>query len=132
MSALRALFNDSLAWSAVLAQTFNLLLQKYTDGGGPTWYGIHQSVLTKRKINNNTVKQYSRLHVLSCSVWEHWPDTPKYITWTNALQNRCYMCIQWTSVLYFVVITWQSNPPISQFNMSGQYVYTIVIYKQLK
>ena len=33
----------------------------------------------------------------------------------NALQNRCYMCIQWTRFLYSV-ITWQSNPPISQFN----------------
>ena len=26
------------------------------------------------------------------------------------------MCIQWTRVLYSVVITRQSNPPISQFN----------------
>ena len=26
------------------------------------------------------------------------------------------MCVQWTRVLYSVVITWQSNPPISQFN----------------
>jgi len=26
------------------------------------------------------------------------------------------MCIQWTRVLYYVVITRQSNPPISQFN----------------
>ena len=49
-------------------------------------------------------------------VWEHWPDTPEVITWTNALQNRCYMCIQWTRVLYSVVVTWQSNPPISQIN----------------
>ena len=37
-------------------------------------------------------------------------------TWTNALQNRCYMCIQWTRALYSVVITGHSNPPISQFN----------------
>ena len=34
----------------------------------------------------------------------------------NALQNRCYMCLQWTCVLYSIVITRQSNPPISQFN----------------
>ena len=27
-----------------------------------------------------------------------------------------YICIQWTWVLCSVVITWQSNPPISQFN----------------
>ena len=27
--------------------------------------------------------------------WEHWPDSPEYITWINALQNRCYMCIVW-------------------------------------
>ena len=26
------------------------------------------------------------------------------------------MCIQWTRVLYYAVITRQSNPPISQFN----------------
>ena len=34
----------------------------------------------------------------------------------NVLQNRSYMCIQWTCVLYSVVITLQSNPSISQFN----------------
>ena len=34
----------------------------------------------------------------------------------NALQNRCYMCIQWTRVLYSVVITRQCNPHISQIN----------------
>jgi len=34
----------------------------------------------------------------------------------NALQTRCYMCMYWTHVLYSVVITWQSNPPNSQFN----------------
>ena len=32
------------------------------------------------------------------------------------MQNRCYMCIQWTRVLCSVVITRQSNPPVSQFN----------------
>jgi len=42
--------------------------------------------------------------------------------------------LQWTRVLYSVVITRHSNPPISQFNspcnesrVSNQYVYTIVI-----
>ena len=39
----------------------------------------------------------------------------KYID-HNALQNRCYMCIQWTRVIYSGVITWQSYPLISQFN----------------
>ena len=29
---------------------------------------------------------------------------------------RCYMCIQWTRVLYSAVITCQSNPPLLQFN----------------
>jgi len=38
------------------------------------------------------------------------------ITWTNALQNRCYVCIHWSRVIYSVVIVWQSNPSISQFN----------------
>ena len=31
-------------------------------------------------------------------------------------KNRCFMCIQWTRVLYSVVITWYANPLISQFN----------------
>jgi len=26
------------------------------------------------------------------------------------------MCIQWTRVIYYVVIRWQSNPLISQFS----------------
>ena len=55
------------------------------------------------------------------------------ITLTNALQNRCYMCIQW--VLYSVVITQQSHPPISQFKILcnqfmivwSMFVYNIVI-----
>ena len=57
---------------------------------------------------------------------------PNKFTWTNALQNRCYMCIQWTQDLYSVVITQQSNPPISQFNslyneftVSGQCFHAI-------
>ena len=34
-----------------------------------------------------------------------------------ALQNRCYMCILWIiQDIYSVVITWQPNPPISQFS----------------
>ena len=49
-------------------------------------------------------------------IWEHLPDTTDLITRTNVLQIRCYMCIQWTCVLYSVVLTWQSNPPISPFN----------------
>ena len=31
-------------------------------------------------------------------------------------KNRSYMCIQWTRVIFSVVITWQTNPPIPQFN----------------
>jgi len=54
----------------------------------------------------------------TCIVWKHWPDTPEWITWTNTLHNSwcSYMCIQWTCIIYSVVITWQSNPPISRFN----------------
>ena len=37
---------------------------------------------------------------------------------------HCKIGLQWTRVLYTVVITWQSYPPISQFNspcnVSGQ------------
>ena len=38
------------------------------------------------------------------------------MTWNNALQNRCYMCIQWTRVLYSGVLTRHSNPSISKFS----------------
>ena len=34
----------------------------------------------------------------------------------NALQNRCYMCIQWKQDTYSVVITRLSIPSISQFS----------------
>jgi len=31
----------------------------------------------------------SKYHDLAFTiVWEHWPDTPELLTWTNALQNR--------------------------------------------
>ena len=49
------------------------------------------------------------------------------------------MCIQWTRVLYSLVITWPSNLPISQSNsrvmnsrVSGQCLYTIscLLYKK--
>ena len=61
-----------------------------------------------------------RIQVLNCDlaviVYEYWPESTEYITWTNVFQYRCYMCIHWTLVLYPVVITRPSNPPISQFN----------------
>ena len=46
----------------------------------------------------------------------------------------CY--IHWTWVIYSVVITWQSNPPISQFSIpcnectwvSGQSSYAVLSY----
>ena len=53
-----------------------------------------------------------------------------YTKMDQTLPNRWYICIQWTLVLYSVVITWQSNPPISQINtvmnsrVSGQCSYT--------
>jgi len=58
--------------------------------------------------------------------------TPEWITRTNALPHRCYMCIQWTCVLYSVVTwQWQSNPPISQVcvmnsRVSGHCLYTVI------
>jgi len=36
--------------------------------------------------------------------------------WNELHGTMPYECIQWTRVIYSVVITWQSNPPISQFN----------------
>ena len=46
---------------------------------------------------------------------EHWPDTLEYITLTNVLQNRCYMCFQW-HVCCIHVITRQYIPPISKIS----------------
>ena len=43
------------------------------------------------------------------------------------------MCIQWTHVLYSVVITLQSNPPISQFNsLCNEFlsVWTMFVYNK--
>ena len=61
-----------------------------------------------------------------CIVYEYWPETTELITWTNGLQHRCYMCIQWTRVLYYVVITWQPNTSILQFNSSPCNEFTSV------
>jgi len=36
------------------------------------------------------------MYLLFTSAWEYWPDTLEWITWTNALQIRCSMCIQWS------------------------------------
>jgi len=36
--------------------------------------------------------------------------------WTNALQNKCYPCIQWSRVLYPVVIKRESNTHFSPCN----------------
>ena len=41
--------------------------------------------------------------------------------------HRCYMCTQWTRVLYSVVLTRQSNPSISQFtSFWSKFVYNIM------
>ena len=52
------------------------------------------------------------------------------------LQNRCYVCIQWIHVLYsvvIIVITWQSDPPISQFNsLCNEFsVWSLFVYNTL-
>ena len=48
-------------------------------------------------------------------IWEmvlYTNETTEWLTWTNALK----IGVTWTRVIYSVVITWQSNPHISQFN----------------
>ena len=40
----------------------------------------------------------------------------RILTWNQRIVTWWYMYIHWTRVLYSVVITWQWNPPISQFN----------------
>ena len=40
---------------------------------------------------------------VTCVLYEN-IDQILPVTWTNALQNTCYMCIQLTRVLYSVVI----------------------------
>ena len=54
----------------------------------------------------------------------------------KCITNRCYMCIQWKRDIHSnVLITWNSNPPISQFNracsswVNGQCSYTITKLK---
>ena len=37
--------------------------------------------------------------------WEHWHDTLEYMTWSTELQNRCYMCRQWTFELYTILLS---------------------------
>ena len=44
------------------------------------------------------------------------------MTWTNALPNRLNMCIQWSRVLYSVVIPWQSH----QFHNSTLHVINLI------
>ena len=39
-------------------------------------------------------------NVLQSIVYEYWPETSEYIIWTNALQNRWYVCIQLTRDKY--------------------------------
>ena len=73
-------------------------------------------------------------HILNCccmktltrSYWINYED--------QCIPNRCYMCIQWTCVIYSVVITWQSNPPFQNSTVGvttswvfGQRLYTIQI-----
>jgi len=58
----------------------------------------------------------------------------------QCIKNRCYMCIQWRCVLYSVVITGQSNPPISKFNspyneftsVSSMFVYNSCVHSHKK
>ena len=55
-------------------------------------------------------------HILNCCCMRTL-TRPYWINYMDqCIPNRCYMCIQWTCVIYSVVITWQSNPPISKFN----------------
>jgi len=35
---------------------------------------------------------------------EHSPGNHEYITWTNVLQNRCYMHIQWTCIVFYTLL----------------------------
>ena len=55
---------------------------------------------------NSELKVKVTMESILFSVWVH----------RHMNNKRCYMCIQWTRVLYSIVITWQSSPPISQFN----------------
>ena len=73
------------------------------------------------------------LYHIASIVWEHSPDTPP-INNMDQLQNRCYMCIQWTRVPYAVVITWHSNLPIPQFSRQCNYftsVWSMFVYNNI-
>ena len=51
------------------------------------------------------------------SIYEYLPETTEYITWTNALHNRCYMCIQ--------------EHEINTLRVAGQCSLTIQTYTRL-
>ena len=65
------------------------------------------SSITKRLQYNNRCVLRSVLY---------WPETTESITWTNALQNGCYMCFQCIRDIYYELITRRSNPLISKFS----------------
>ena len=48
-------------------------------------------------------------------IYEYWAETIEQITWTNVLQNRCYMFIQWTRDM-FTLFRLSSGPFFSCFS----------------
>ena len=53
--------------------------------------------------------------ILFQGIYEYWAETIEQITWTNVLQNRCYMCIQWTWDMY-TLFRLSSGPFFSCFS----------------
>jgi len=55
-------------------------------------------VVNMASVSTFSTDMSSLQHVHVMMVWdtvyEYLPKTTEYITWTNALQNRCYMCNQ--------------------------------------
>ena len=85
-------------WFVLLSTFLNTLCDSY--------FSLHSSTLFVIRTSLN-IPQHSFLTIQTGRYYM----TPltRQITWTNVLQNRCYMCIPWTRVLYSVVITRQSN-----------------------
>ena len=90
---------------------------------------LNQWVLQKRELDRVRTYGKGRVPFYDMCVWATEGSGRKLIGFTdidpklrnklhgsNALQNGCYMCLLWTRVLYSIVKTRQSNPPISQFN----------------
>ena len=84
-------------------------------------------------VESSKTTRFHGVRNLTCIVYEYRPETNReYITWTNALQNRCYMCIQghvFYTLLYLhgslIHLFHNSKVRVINSRVSGQCLNTI-------